>query len=125
MPFVQRTSAGAITGVYARLQPGIAEEFLPADNGEVVAYLAPKPPIDLSNIDSLEKTIKATNLNYRNYCNALKLEIRGLVVKLVQKGTITAAEANALLVYDGSNPDDTKSVPDLKADFSATYTGIP
>lgn len=39
--FVERR-AGAIVGVYAQLQPGIAEEELPADHADVLAYRAPK-----------------------------------------------------------------------------------
>lgn len=47
MPYVQRTD-GVITGTFANLQPGFAEEFLPDDNPEVVAFNeaanAPPPP---------------------------------------------------------------------------------
>lgn len=37
MPYVQRKE-GAITGVYAQLQPGYAVEFLPEENQEVADY---------------------------------------------------------------------------------------
>lgn len=37
MPFVQRTS-GEITGIFANLQPGFAEEWLPDDDPAIVAY---------------------------------------------------------------------------------------
>jgi len=40
MPYVQRT-AGKITGVYALPQKGYAEEELPDDSPEVIAYLNP------------------------------------------------------------------------------------
>lgn len=43
MPYVQRNSKGEITGVYAVAQSGYAEEFLPDQNGEVVAFRAPLP----------------------------------------------------------------------------------
>lgn len=96
MPFVQRTSAGAITGVYARLQPGIAEEFLPDDNPDVIAFRAPKPPADLSDLDNLEKSLKATVMLTRQYANAIKA------------GTYTA-----------------KTIADTKSDFAAIYRALP
>lgn len=37
--FVQRDEAGDIVGVYANLQPDYAEEGLPEDAPEVVAFL--------------------------------------------------------------------------------------
>ena len=47
--FVERR-AGVVVGVYANRQPGYAIEELPANNAEIVAYLAPKPkpPLDPS-----------------------------------------------------------------------------
>jgi len=42
MPYVQRDETGAVKGVYANLQEGYAEEFLPDDDQEVVNFL--KPP---------------------------------------------------------------------------------
>lgn len=38
--FVQRDENGNIKGVYRRKQPGYAEEELPEDDAEVVAFLA-------------------------------------------------------------------------------------
>lgn len=43
MPFVQRTLAGQVTGVYANRQPGYAEEELTDTHPEVVAFRTPKP----------------------------------------------------------------------------------
>lgn len=37
MPYVQR-DRGAITGIFARPQPGFAEEFLAPDDADVVAF---------------------------------------------------------------------------------------
>ena len=42
MPYVQRDE-GIIIGVYASQQQGYAEEFLPDDDAEVVAFLNPEP----------------------------------------------------------------------------------
>jgi len=42
MVFVQRR-AGVVCGIYAVLQPGIAEEALADDSPEVVSYLNPAP----------------------------------------------------------------------------------
>jgi hypothetical protein len=44
MPYVSRDEGGNIDGCYANLQPGFAEELLPDDNPEVVAFLTPPPP---------------------------------------------------------------------------------
>lgn len=53
MPYVQRSS-GLISGLFANEQVGYAEEFLPGDNAEVVAFLnAPAPPIQ--QIRALER----------------------------------------------------------------------
>lgn len=84
----------------------------------------PIPPPDLSDIDQLERTLRAICLLHRQDCNALKSEMRGLAVLLVGKGTISAAEAGALLAYDGSGAGDAKTVADLKADFAALYNGL-
>ena len=37
--WVERDDEGAVKGVYANKQPGCAEEQLPADDAEVVAFL--------------------------------------------------------------------------------------
>jgi hypothetical protein len=44
MPYVSRNDSNAINGMYANLQPGYAEEFLPDDDPEVVAFLDQPPP---------------------------------------------------------------------------------
>lgn len=43
MPYVERAD-GAITGAYAMLQSGYAEEFVADDNAELVAFLNREPP---------------------------------------------------------------------------------
>jgi hypothetical protein len=40
--FIQRFPDGTVQGVYANKQSGYAEEELPDDNPEVIAFLAPK-----------------------------------------------------------------------------------
>jgi hypothetical protein len=48
MPYVQRSNAVDINGVYALLQSGYAEEFLPDNDPEVVAFFAKmtaNPPV--------------------------------------------------------------------------------
>lgn len=101
MLYVQRKN-GVIIGLFANPQPQPDGSMLteptplPEDNPEVVAFLAPKPPIDMSNVDNLEKTLKALALVMRDYCNALKA------------GTY----AN-------------KTVADLKSDFSTKYNQLP
>lgn len=43
MPYVQRDADGKIIGIYGAFQESYAEEELPDDDAEVVAFLAPKP----------------------------------------------------------------------------------
>lgn len=43
MPFVERRT-GVVCGLFAKLQPGYAEELLADDHPEVIAYLNPPPP---------------------------------------------------------------------------------
>ena len=63
MPFVERDQLGAIKGVYAVRQPGYAEEELPDDHPDVVAFRAPKPAPTLDEIyDSMiqsQRVLKA------------------------------------------------------------------
>lgn len=40
MPYVQR-NGGTVCGLFPRLQPGFAEEFLLADHPDVLAYVFP------------------------------------------------------------------------------------
>lgn len=44
MPYVQRKD-GKVTGLYANLQPGYAEEWLEEDHADVLAYRNPPPPV--------------------------------------------------------------------------------
>ena len=56
MPYIERDKdTNKVKGVYRQLQKGYAEEFLPDDNAEVLAYLNPVP---LSDADSAEGEIK-------------------------------------------------------------------
>jgi hypothetical protein len=68
---------------------------------EVQAFLHPIPT-DLSNVDNLDKTLKALALLMRDYCNALKA------------GT-----------YIGTGVGGAKTVPDLRADFASKYQSLP
>lgn len=52
MVYVERRS-GKISGVYANLQEGYAEEELPDDAPEVVAFLNPPPPAQIIPIPQL------------------------------------------------------------------------
>jgi len=54
MPYVERLN-GKIVGVYENPQKGFAEEFLPADNPEVVSFNSPK----LSKQEKLKQIITA------------------------------------------------------------------
>lgn len=50
MPYVKRT-AGVVTGLFRRLQPGIADEFLEDSDAEVMAFRNPPPPSDDERIN--------------------------------------------------------------------------
>lgn len=40
MPYVERDPSNSIKGLYANAQPGYAEEYLPEDDPEVLAFVA-------------------------------------------------------------------------------------
>lgn len=46
MPFVERDQGGTIVGVYARPQPGRAEEHLAEDHADLIAWRAAKEARD-------------------------------------------------------------------------------
>ena len=58
MPYVSRDDAGNITGTYARLQPGFAEELLPDDDPELMAFLDPPAPINPALNSFMPPTIR-------------------------------------------------------------------
>lgn len=45
MPFVSRSTDGAIDGVFEQLQPGTAEEFLLDDDPAVIAFMSVSPEV--------------------------------------------------------------------------------
>lgn len=53
MPYVKRDASSVVTALYARPQPGLAEEFLTDDHPDVIAYLNPPPPTDAERIDAV------------------------------------------------------------------------
>lgn len=62
MPYVERNQGGDVKGVYARRQPGRAEELLPDTDPEVMAFRDP-PPVPPENtpttVDDLERATRA------------------------------------------------------------------
>jgi hypothetical protein len=54
MPYVSRDDSGNITGCFANKQPGFAEEYLPDDDPEVLAFLeaqdATPPPSEQDEV---------------------------------------------------------------------------
>ena len=56
MPYVERRD-GQIVGVYAKRQPGYAEEQLPDDHPDIEAYRRPRPVND--KVTDLETAIDA------------------------------------------------------------------
>ena len=61
MPFIGRRADNTIYGCWENRQ-WVGQEELADDHPDVVAFRAPKPPIDLSNLDNIEKNLKALAL---------------------------------------------------------------
>jgi hypothetical protein len=95
--FVKRTN-GIVSGCFKQLQRGHAEEELPDDHPEVIAFIEAQKPktADLSDVDNLDKVPKTFVLLLLQYANAL------------QAGTHSQ-----------------KSVAELKADFKTIYDTLP
>ncbi len=69
MPYVSREN-GAISGLFANLQPGFAEEFLPDDNAEVVAHK--QGPIDAKAARLAREAALKSNADYSDLVGKLK-----------------------------------------------------
>lgn len=61
MPFIGRRGDNSIYGIWT-VRQFEGQEELPDDHADVLAFRAPKPPIDLSDTDNLEKGLKALAL---------------------------------------------------------------
>ena len=60
MPYIERDQTGKVKGVYHPMQSGYAEEFLPDDHADVIAFRAPKPALPdpmQARLATLESTI--------------------------------------------------------------------
>jgi hypothetical protein len=77
------------------------EKWLAEGNTPQPADPAPTP-FDFSDLDNLEKVIKAIGLLMRDYCNQLKA------------GT-----------YAGNGPGGSKTVAEVKSDFAAKFNSLP
>lgn len=64
--FIGRNADGSIYGAWTTRQPPDVDhpriEEVPDDHADLVAFLAPKPPLDRSDINNLEKSLKALAL---------------------------------------------------------------
>lgn len=74
--FIGRRADRSIYGCWSVRQADDADhpgqEELADSHPDVIAFLAPKPPLDIADIDNLDKTLKALALLTRQYANALK-----------------------------------------------------
>lgn len=61
MPYIQRTD-GAVTGLFNRKQSGIAEEFLAADDAEVLAFTSRADDVREISKLQLKKQLVSMNL---------------------------------------------------------------
>lgn len=98
--FIGRRADRSIYGCWSVRQPDDADhpgqEELANNDPELLAFLAPKSPLDISDIDNLDKALKTLALLTRQYANALKA------------GTYVA-----------------KTPADTRADFMAIYKALP
>ena len=70
--FVER-KAGIIVGVYTPRQPGQAEEELPADNPEILAFQASKPSPKVLTFDAIATLLKTKLLVTQAEIDAAKV----------------------------------------------------
>jgi hypothetical protein len=75
MPFVQRDAQAKVQGCFAQLQQGLAEEFLPDDSPELVAFRAPRV-IDFSDVDNLDKAFRALGRLIAQYTGKTPAQVR-------------------------------------------------
>lgn len=61
MPFIGRRGDNSIYGIWT-IQQAPGQEELPDNDPAVVAFRAPKPPVDLSDTNNVEKVLKALAL---------------------------------------------------------------
>lgn len=59
MPFIERDQANVIVGLYARPQPGRAEEILPDDHAEVVEFRVVPPDLKPLTAEELKGMLVA------------------------------------------------------------------
>ncbi len=90
MPYVQRDESNKVKGIYAVLQPGIAEEWLPPDSPDVLAFL--NPIIDTNLLD--QETLNQALIAPGSYTRALGLVMFDEVNKLRVKGGDAAYTLN-------------------------------
>ena len=75
MPFIQRNWKGEITGVFANAQPDYAEEQLPEDHPEIIAFRAahPTPPEMLQPLTPAQiRQMEADHVRLRKEHDALR-----------------------------------------------------
>lgn len=108
MPWVQRDGSAKINGVYANQQPGYADEFLPDDDAEVIAFLAPPNPPPLA----VPPVLVAAALNI----NVADNDITGIEGMFNIAGAVYLDVGTYMLVFTESQLDDA---------YFAIITGAP
>lgn len=93
--FIGRRGDNSIYGLWT-VRQFLGQEELPDNNSEVLAFLVPKPPLDISDVNNLDKTLKALAMLTRQYANEGKA------------GTFV-----------------TKTVADTRSDFMTIYRALP
>ena len=114
MPYVSRDASGNINGVFANLQSGYAEEFLPDDDPELVAYLNP-PKITVENTSDF--IARFTNQEYAKLGNVRLLDAQASKVGLSKNWDIVVLADTIVL----SN----QKAQTLKADLIAAGVLTP
>ena len=108
MPYVQRDEGGKVMGLYRLPQPGYAEEFLPEDHADVVAYRTPpERPYWKIRKDLYRERIAA----YKSVPDAGHQDVIGFVLDAMiktQNGD-TAEMADIVAIVQGVKEDVPKS----------------
>lgn len=73
--FIGRRNDSTIYGCWT-VRQWSGQEELADDNPELVAFLAPKPPIDFSNTDNIEKSLKALGLVMASWNNRTPAQLK-------------------------------------------------
>ncbi len=89
MPYVKRLN-GTINGLFNRLQPGTAEEFLPLNDAEVQAFLNPGPTVLETQIETEKADLPTWSQVATAIDNAFNDNAQANIIKKIARPVYTA-----------------------------------